>query len=297
MPLWFACNEPWTGRTVVSNFDERRPKEMPELDRRVLDAARREHPPTELSARMAGALGLSPLAVLAATERVAAEHAKAQLESSPLPTEPKPQTTVALKGNGSPFGAASLWGGWAPWGAGVALIAVGGALVASQVAAPAPPAEAKSVVAGPSGTVTSVVGSSVGVLPLSASVVPNESRPTHVVEPPASDKTSFSLADKTSRAGQSRTPSDLSAEIARMDAARGAMAAGTHALALDLLRQYEVAYPRGSFRPEAAALRIECLVKLGRTKEARSLAERFVRQHRGSRLADRVAQLTGLAEL
>jgi hypothetical protein len=41
---------------------------------------------------------------------------------------------------------------------------------------------------------------------------------------------------------------------------------------------------------------VEVLVKLGRTAEARSLAERFVAQHRGSLLARRVAQVAGLSQ-
>ena len=87
---------------------------------------------------------------------------------------------------------------------------------------------------------------------------------------------------------------DLQAEIDLLDAARTAIAARAGARALALLRRYEHRYPTGSFRPEAAALRVEALVQLGRDGEARALAERFVAEHRDSLLSERVAAMAGL---
>jgi hypothetical protein len=87
---------------------------------------------------------------------------------------------------------------------------------------------------------------------------------------------------------------DLSDQIEFIDAARAALSVGADRRALELLRHYQERYPTGSFRPEATALRVEALVKLGRQAEARSLAEKFVAEHRGSLLAERVATLAGL---
>jgi hypothetical protein len=87
---------------------------------------------------------------------------------------------------------------------------------------------------------------------------------------------------------------DIRAQIALIDAARDAVAAGAGNRALQLVRQYQRRYAAGSFGPEAAALGIEALVKLGREAEARAAAERFAAQHRGSPLAERVSRLTGL---
>jgi hypothetical protein len=42
-------------------------------------------------------------------------------------------------------------------------------------------------------------------------------------------------------------------------------------------------------------LRIEALDHLGRTAQARTLAERFIAAHPDSPLADRVARVTGVA--
>jgi hypothetical protein len=87
---------------------------------------------------------------------------------------------------------------------------------------------------------------------------------------------------------------ELSEQIAVIDAARAALSAGADRRALETVRRYQERYPNGSFRPEATALKIEALLKLGRQAEARTLAERFVTEQRGSLLAERVAALAGL---
>jgi len=88
---------------------------------------------------------------------------------------------------------------------------------------------------------------------------------------------------------------DLGEQVAFIDSARTAMSVGADRRALEILRRYQDRYPTGSFRPEATALKVEALMKLGRETEARSLAERFVAEHRGSLLARRVAEVAGLA--
>jgi len=90
------------------------------------------------------------------------------------------------------------------------------------------------------------------------------------------------------------TAGDLGDQVAFIDSARDAVSAGTSRRALEILRRYQDKYPTGSFRPEATAIKVEALMKLGRDAEARSLAERFVAEHRGTLLARRVANLAGL---
>jgi hypothetical protein len=87
---------------------------------------------------------------------------------------------------------------------------------------------------------------------------------------------------------------DLRDEISFVDAARTATSSGDGRHALEILGRYRDKYPYGSFRPEATAIRIEALMKLGRASEARALATRFVAENRGSLLAGRVAELVGL---
>jgi outer membrane protein assembly factor BamD (BamD/ComL family) len=70
------------------------------------------------------------------------------------------------------------------------------------------------------------------------------------------------------------------------------MNAGKHERALSALERYLTKYPAGSFRPEATALKIESLAKLGRSTESRAMADRFVAEHQGSPLAKRVKGVT-----
>jgi hypothetical protein len=113
-------------------------------------------------------------------------------------------------------------------------------------------------------------------------------------EPAAAIETPPSPPAPSRRTHAAVTPSELADQIGSIDAARDALAKGADRAALEILRRYQDRYPAGSFRPEATALKVEALVKLGRQAEARSLAERFVAEHRGSLLAARVAVLAGL---
>ena len=81
-----------------------------------------------------------------------------------------------------------------------------------------------------------------------------------------------------------------------VDAARSSVSSGDGRHALEILVRYRDKYPHGSFRPEATAIRIEALMKLGQASEARALATRFVAENRGSLLAGRVAELVGLTD-
>jgi hypothetical protein len=96
------------------------------------------------------------------------------------------------------------------------------------------------------------------------------------------------------RVHSSQLRGDLRDQIALIDEARDVLAQGSPQRALETLRRYQTRYPSGGFRPEAAAITIEALVKLGREAEARALAKRFIAEHRGTLLAARVAGLVGL---
>lgn len=121
--------------------------------------------------------------------------------------------------------------------------------------------------------------------PLPPAPAPVEAEPAAVVAEPLPRAVA---PTQRSRAG------DLSDQVAFIDSARTAMSTGSSRHALEILRRYLDKYPAGSFRPEAIALEVEALMKLGREAEARALAERFVAEHRGSLLARRVADVAGL---
>jgi hypothetical protein len=96
------------------------------------------------------------------------------------------------------------------------------------------------------------------------------------------------------RSRTTTTAGDLGEQVGFIDSARAAVFAGEGRRALEILRRYQDKYPTGSFRPEATAIKVEALMKLGRSTEARALAERFVAEHRGTLLARRVADVAGL---
>lgn len=91
-----------------------------------------------------------------------------------------------------------------------------------------------------------------------------------------------------------RAPSGAEAlrlELAQLDRARAALAAGRADAALVTLDAYERSTPRAVLRLEAEVLRIDALSRSGRTAQARARAAAFLARHPKSVLAARVRQL------
>jgi TolA-binding protein len=86
-------------------------------------------------------------------------------------------------------------------------------------------------------------------------------------------------------------PGDLRAEIDLIDGARAALRAGDTAQAMDLLGQHAMHFPHGALAPEETALRVEALMRMGRTAEAKAYARRFVAANPASPLAERMRRL------
>lgn len=234
------------------------------LERRLLNAAARQEPSPELSARMAAAIGV--------------------VAPAPAPSPaPSPEPAAGMGGTATlapkaAVGTSALW----PWVSGLVILAGAGAVVATRSAGdPSPPARAPSAVAAPP-----------AVLPSPAKV---EAKAVDAA-PAADPENKIAPNAGVSRArpeGATAASSAISEQIALVDAASAAVSAGAGERALSVLREYQRKYPTGSFRPEVSALRIEALVLVGRRDEARALAERFVTQYKGP-LADRVARVAGL---
>ena len=90
--------------------------------------------------------------------------------------------------------------------------------------------------------------------------------------------------------------STLARELARVGAARSALAAGDPARTLTLLDAYDAEFPKGAFTIEVSVLRIEALARSGQVEEARKLGDRFLAQHPDGAFARRVtATLQGIA--
>jgi len=232
-----------------------------ELERRVLDAASRELPSVELTRKMQQALGLS----IAASAMTAAA-----VKSSS-------GAAMATTATGAPAFA------WPAISVGVLALAVTGAVVGLRSTA------GHHATSRPAVTVPATVLAPAPAAPEPiAALSPTPTART--VERPTSSSTRAHR-----RAVAAATPSDLRAEIALVDAARSAVTTGADDRALSLLNRYDGSYRAGTFHPEATALRIEALDHLGRTAQARTLAERFIAAHPDSPLAERVARVTGVA--
>lgn len=254
------------------------PPNIEELERRVLDAARKEQPSAALSARMASGIGLS-----------AAGLARAGLENAPAPqTAPLGQELALAASKGT-----TIWGTWVPWVSGVVVVAVGAVVATNRLTAPAIPVDLPRTM--PSEPVADVRVEHVALV--SSAVVPLELAPSTPtlgaeVAPSRVEPRKAALRTEQQNVPEGRpgsgTSSDLRAEIALVDAARAAVQSGAHERALGLLSDYDARHPNGSFRPEVTVLRIEALAKTGRSAEASRLAQRFIAKHRGSPLAERV---------
>jgi hypothetical protein len=156
---------------------------------------------------------------------------------------------------------------------------VASAAPASAAIAPLPPPSLSSVdpsVTEPAVTATSLATARTNapsakpastpsaVPPLASAEVPVE-----VTPPPAS-------SDAVSEAPATPRPrANVMGQVASLDRARAALAAGDAASALAVVDAHERTYPGGALAQEAAVLRIEALAKLGRRDEAAARARAF----------------------
>jgi hypothetical protein len=86
----------------------------------------------------------------------------------------------------------------------------------------------------------------------------------------------------------------LMAEIGSLDRAQRALAAGQPAAALAALDAHQQQFASPRLGPEAAVLRIQALMALGRTLEARNLGADLLRRDPDGALAQRVRSLLGM---
>jgi hypothetical protein len=250
-----------------------------DLERRVLDAAARELPSVELTEKMQKALGISLAAgALAAAAKATAAGAKVS-------------------------GAASPAFAWPAISVGVLALAVTGAVVGLRSNANHHAANTAAATAlSPAPAVAPIITTPATAAPAFSSLAvaapavaaPAVAAPTPVLVAPATERPAAAVVVHARHHRTVARASELRAEIALVDAARTAVATGADDRALALLQRYDASYPGGTFRPEAAALRIEALDHLGRTAQARTLASKFIATHADSPLADRVARLTGV---
>ncbi len=114
-----------------------------------------------------------------------------------------------------------------------------------------------------------------------------------VATPTAPSSTTRLVADVAPSEAPAHVTSTLGREVARMTAARSALAASDAARTLEILDSYEAEFPSGAFSVEVSVLRIEALARVGRMAEARRLGHRFLQQHPHGLFAQRVAATLG----
>ena len=91
-----------------------------------------------------------------------------------------------------------------------------------------------------------------------------------------------------------RSNTNLDEELARIDRARGLLGSGKPSDALAEVNAYRREYATQSFADEADSLEVRALAALGRTSEARALAERFLTKRPGSPYAEPVRAAVGM---
>jgi hypothetical protein len=98
-------------------------------------------------------------------------------------------------------------------------------------------------------------------------------------------------ADGPSRAPVADSASTLAAEVAAIDRARRALAAGSPSSALDILDRYDRESATHVLAPDAQALRIQAEKARGNDAVATRLAEKFLASHPNDPHADRVRRV------
>jgi hypothetical protein len=223
------------------------------LEAALLGSARRDEPPAGSKVRLLATLGVAAGAASAVSAGTAAGAGTGTAAGA------------APAGAHGALGALGMVGKWVALGAVSATVAVGTARV---VTAPAPPPSV-TVVARP-------VSAAVAVAPASAPAVAPAPASAPAPAPASAPGTAFP---------------PLSAELPFIDLARSSLAKGLPGYALSSLDTYDLRFPHARLAEEARVLRIEALVKLGRTDDARVVADRFLRDAPTSPYAPRVRSL------
>lgn len=237
---------------------ESRPNwEMSELERRLLEAARRDRVPHEIGARMAEGLGVQ----MTASAAVPGASAAGSAGFAPV------------------FAKVSLWGVLS-----VALVAAvaswheANSEKAVRKAEQRPPASAPSQVRVAEPAAAPAMADATSPVDLTAQAAPARAGDTAAALP----------------AARTAAPSDdaaLHAEIALLDRARSALREGASARALRLLDQHARRFARARLAPEAAALRIEALVQRGSHAQAGAMARQFMSAYPSHPLSSQISQL------
>ena len=240
------------------------------LEQRLLEAARHDHIPDALGARMAQGLGVQAAGAALESGAHASSHASVSAGKLSAPLFAKP----------------GLWGALALAGA----IGVAG----FQLSRPADGASHGTTAPRASSAPTAAV--QVAATATASAKAPEvvradaEPRPEPV---PAQPTAAEAVRPAPTAARPLARPDDsaLHAEVTLLDRARNALRAGGSGLALRLLDQHRQRFAHPTLAPEAAALRIEALVQRGADQQADALSQRFAASYPTHPLRARVDAL------
>jgi hypothetical protein len=247
--------------------------EMTELEQQLLSAAKAEQIPSELALRMASVLPASSIIPAVITTTSASTSATTSASGGLLSTK------------------AGLWGFLS-----ITLLAGAGAFYALDSKAPTRSPATRTVVDVAAPTVGAPAAASADLTGVQAPALEaREATPS-----PARAATAAALAprDSSARASSARASSAhhdsaaLREEISLLDRAREALEAGAPQRAQSLLAQHGRRFAKGTLVPEAQAMRIETMARLGDTERAQELSERFLSTYPQHPLRERVSAVT-----
>ncbi|AKU97871.1 hypothetical protein AKJ09_04535 [Labilithrix luteola] len=190
--------------------------------------------------------------------------------------ETAPSTTLTLTQRFGALRAAFVFTGLAAAG----LAAFG--WHASRIESPSPAPAVAPIVAAPAVPSTDSVSEPASAVPsIDVSALPTSPREAKRAPAPAPAKAE-------------RSNPSLDEELARIDRARDQLASGKPSEALAEVKAYRREYAVQSFADEADSVEVRALAALGRTSEARVLAERFLSKRPGSPYAEPVRAAVGM---
>lgn len=161
--------------------------------------------------------------------------------------------------------------------------------------APAPPPLAATIAVPAAIPPANDVPEPASTLPsIDVSALPTSPREPRRAPAPVPGGSSARVAPSSLAAKAERSNTSLDDELARIDRARGLLASGKPSETLVEVEAYRREYSAQSFADEADSLEVRALAALGRTSEARALAERFLTKRPGSPYAEPVRAAVGM---
>jgi hypothetical protein len=280
----------------MTRFDRLRDSDATDVERMLLDSASDDAPSVRIRQRTLAAMGVGG-AVLGAAQGAAAKLAATGAVAPGAKGIGSVSAVLLLKwiGTGAVVGTIVA--------AGVATVTTPGLVFSKRavpaVQAPSVPVPAKAVVAGQSAPVRGLAaeaaqGEALPGVVRGASIAPAAPRGERVAAPAPNDSAAGNVSSLSTLSMDPKpAASTVMAEVASLDRARTALAAGDARAALARVSAHDASFPGGALQPEAVVLRVRALVALGDRAQAASVAGRFLAAHPDSAQAGRLRTLVG----